>query len=503
MVWSLSRVRASGEAYLREIGRARLAQLTGGSAPSPRDIRGAYRHELGRGAIDLALEHAETLAPDEGDARSGRSLLAWLIELEVRDVCAPIDQWLAEWQESATVRTPDARVVAFSRVQREIARERDRAMRLQLDTARVALIERDLAPTLMERSARERDAIERLGIDGSLRDVAERLDGDDLAVLAESARDALQRSLDSWQDSLGDRLRRDFSITRAEARPADVAAALDASLFDGAFRASHREPTCRRALTDMGFDQALNERLRFPSGARVRGEAAECIAEEVPGAIHVAFGEDPGVEGHRRALHALGVALRLGHVEGDAPFEYRWLADPAIGEMCGMTIAGVLLDEGWLMRNADLSRNEARRLLRVTALAALHDVRHACALHLHYMETVDGGLSAGAHQELYAEIVGNAIGVRPHQVDTFLDAPPVLAPGARLRGMHGASVLAHELVERFDVDWYRNPRAGPWLVQAVLAPARGGTAMEMIKGATGREPSLHPYLAQLERVLAA
>ncbi len=168
-----------------------------------------------------------------------------------------------------------------------------------------------------------------------------------------------------------------------------------------------------------------------------------------------------------------------------------------------MTLAGGLLDEGWLMRHAELSRSEARRLLRITALGALHEVRHACALHVLYTESIDAGLPVGAQQELYSETVGGAIGVRPHHVDALLDVPPVLAPGARLRGMQAASILGDELVQRFDVDWFRNPRAGPWLRQAVLAPARGETVMEMVKAATGRDLSLGPYLTRLERLLAA
>jgi hypothetical protein len=88
-------------------------------------------------------------------------------------------------------------------------------------------------------------------------------------------------------------------------------------------------------------------------------------------------------------------------------------------------------------------------------------------------------------------------------VDALIDALPALAPSARLRGMQGASVLVEELVERFDVDWYRNPRAGPWLAQTVLAPACGETAAEMIKTATGRDLSFGPVLRRLERTLAA
>ncbi len=501
--WTLSRVRASGEGYLRELGRARLAQLSGRAGASPGEVREAYRHELGRDAIDLALEYAETSSPDSADARSGRALLAWLVGLDVHDVRAPIDQWVADWAERATVRTADARVVAFPSVEREIARESNRTMRLQLDGARVDLVKRDLASTIIERSARERDAIERLDIASSLREVAERLTGDDLVALADNARQALAQSVDSWRDSLRDRLRRDMAVPLAEARPADIAAATDASLFDGAFRASDREATCRRVLIDLGLDPEMQGRLRIEKFARMQGSRAEAVAVDVPAAIHIVFGEHGGVAGQRATLHALGEALRFAQVEADAAFEHRWLGDGAVHQMCGRVLSSLLVDDGWLMRYADLSRTEARRLARITALAALHELRHACALHLHYIESIDAAMTVGADEELYAEIVGSVIGVRPHGVDALLDAPPVLAPGVRLRGIQGASVLAHELVQRFDVDWYRNPRAGLWLAQALFVPARGETTAEMIKSAMGRELSLAPCIDRLERILAA
>ena len=503
MAWTLSGVRASGEGYCRELGRARVARLAGRPAPSPEEIREAYAHELGRPAIDVALELAETASPDSADALSGRALLAWLVALEVERVCAPMDHWLEQWWESAVVRTADARVVPLREVDRAIAREPDRAMRLQLDAARVELIERDAAPTLMERAARERDAIEQLGLAGTMREVAERLTGDDPGGLADGARDALARSADAWLDSLTDRLRSEHGIARPQARPADVMAAIDASLWDGAFRASGREAQARRMVTEMGFSPDLGGRLRIDMTTRARGSGAECIPVEVPGAVHVAFGAEGGVAAESSALRALGCALRLTHVQGDAPFEHRWLGDPSLLEMCGRALASVLVDEGWLMRYADLSRSEARRLVRTTALGALHELRHACALHIHYVESVDATLAVGAQRELYAEIVGSALGVRPHGADSLLDAPPVLVPGARLRGMQAAGVLSDELVERFDQDWYRNPRTGPWLTQAVLAPGCGETAAQMIRTATGRELSFAACVARLERALAA
>jgi hypothetical protein len=101
------------------------------------------------------------------------------------------------------------------------------------------------------------------------------------------------------------------------------------------------------------------------------------------------------------------------------------------------------------------------------------------------------------------ETIGSAIGVRPHPFDAVLRAPPLLHPASMVQAWQGASVLGDSLVEQFDVDWYRNPRTGPWLVHRLFAQACGELPAEVVKGATGREPSFMPYLGQLERLLSA
>jgi hypothetical protein len=45
----------------------------------------------------------------------------------------------------------------------------------------------------------------------------------------------------------------------------------------------------------------------------------------------------------------------------------------------------------------------------------------------------------------------------------LVDADPFLASAHTLRGWMGAALLADGLRERFNEDWYRNDRTGPFL----------------------------------------
>jgi hypothetical protein len=66
-------------------------------------------------------------------------------------------------------------------------------------------------------------------------------------------------------------------------------------------------------------------------------------------------------------------------------------------------------------------------------------------------------------------LVREATGARAPAADLVDDAAPWLRPAARVRGALFAVWAADALRDRFDEDWWRNPRAGPWLATEVLA----------------------------------
>ena len=501
--WTIGRVRASGEAYLRELGNARVLALRGRTAASPAEIRARHGFDLGRDALDVVLEQADLSGPDSPEARSARILLAFLLELSTADICAPMSEWIERWTGSAIVRTDEGRAVPFADVDAVISRERDRGARVHLDDARAALMDRDLIPAMRERAARERDAIESAGIGDSMLEVASRLGGVDFAALNASARDALSRSADAWRDSLGERLHRQSGIDVDEAQPADIAAAVSLAEFDGAFPRSLRSLAMRRFVSEMGLDPDAGGRLHIESALGAMARGAETVAVEVPKAVHIMLGADDGFHGYRRAFQALGHGLRFVHGPPDAHFEHRWLGDRAANEVGALTLRLVLLDQGWLMRYAGVTRGESETIARRAALWALHELRLALAKLRFHVEAVDSGLAAGGIDELYVETIGAAIGARPRPTDAVIFAPPMLRPASRVQAWQSASVLADALVERFDVVWYRNPCAGPWLVHGIFAPCCGELSGEVLKGATGREPSFAPYIARLERLLSA
>ncbi len=500
--WTPGRVRASGESYLRAAGHARHQALLGRSAPSAAEIRERFDFDLGRDALDVALEQVIDAAAGTDDACAARVLLGWLAGLEIARTLAPVERWIAEWRAGAVVRTAEAQAVRFDDARRMIGREPSRSARASIDGARTALIARELLATLVDRDARWRESVEALDLADSLAESIERVSGIDLDAVAARARAGLGRSADVWHDTLAAALEHRASLTLAEARYSDLLYALGTDAVDGAFGASRRLDIARRAVDDLGLGRALESRLTIELGPALDArEHAECVAVDVPHEVRVVIGSAGGLRASDVALEETGRALHLAHTDPDAPFELRWLGDPGARGMCGRILASLLVDRTWLARQLGLSRTEAATAARAAALVALHDLRRACGATLYRAQWLRSELAYGAAQEMYVATMAEAVTIAPHPVDALFDAPPSLAPASRMRAIEGAAALVEELVDRFDVDWYRNPRCGPWLAQHVFGAARGRLAEEVVTRATGREPSLTRYIEHLEMEL--
>ena len=65
---------------------------------------------------------------------------------------------------------------------------------------------------------------------------------------------------------------------------------------------------------------------------------------------------------------------------------------------------------------------------------------------------------------------------RYDRADAFVDVDPRFYAARYLRAWQLQALITETLVERYDADWWRNPRAGPWIVQALFGEgaARAG-----------------------------
>ncbi|HEX2716889.1 MAG TPA: hypothetical protein VHM67_04360, partial [Gemmatimonadaceae bacterium] len=63
------------------------------------------------------------------------------------------------------------------------------------------------------------------------------------------------------------------------------------------------------------------------------------------------------------------------------------------------------------------------------------------------------------------------------------------------------ALLADALTARFDEDWWRNPRSGPWVRTELFSMGQRETADELASRVAGRALDFAPVIAAVERLL--
>ncbi len=200
-------------------------------------------------------------------------------------------------------------------------------------------------------------------------------------------------------------------------------------------------------------------------------------------------------------LHELGHALHFSNVRADYPFEYRWLGDNSVTEAYAMLFDHRLQQPAWLRRHTGLDRSRTEAFIRAAAFEELHFVRRYCAKLLYEIQVYGGSTGWRALPDLYVETLGAATGFRYRRADAFLDLDARFYASRYLRAWQLQSLLEEGLTERFDEDWWRNPSAGPWIVQELLSEGQRESAGEIARRTVGTDISFGPLTRKLESLL--
>ena len=206
----------------------------------------------------------------------------------------------------------------------------------------------------------------------------------------------------------------------------------------------------------------------------------------------------------RTFLHELGHALHFANMRADYPFEYRWLGDNSITEGYAM------LFDHMLHRRAGLraTRSSARR--GSPDVPASGWVRGAAvpASLLRRSSSTKTELYGGEHSwsslpDLYVDTLSRATSFRYDRADAFVDVDPRYYAARYLRAWQLQAVVAESLVERFDEDWWRNPRAGPCIREQLFAEGQRELAHELAERVAARPLSFAPLVRATEEMLVA
>jgi hypothetical protein len=503
---ALDRLRRGGQAFMQDVSREYYLAYTGLKAAAElQPIYARHARVLDRDALEAVL--AEFAAAPEGseERRSARLLLEWQVESQGGRLLAELDERTIAWEAEAAVRLPDGSAVPYQRAAIEIANQPDRAARRTLEAARAALVGRELAPLKRERLERERDFVDSLALAGDYVAAFEAMSGVVLrgGGLAAQCEQFLRDTQAMWDEVFPERVRRSLGIEPGEATRADAAALLRAREYDRFFPGEAMERSVRRQVGEMGVDPDAGGRVRYDVEERHgKRSRAFCAPVRIPDEVYLVLRPHGGQVDYTTLLHELGHALHFAHMRPDHPFEFRWLGDNSITEGYAMLFDHRMQDRGWLRRYSELGKAELPAFLRVAGFEELHFLRRYCAKLLYEVQLYDGATSWESLPDLYVQLLGDAVGFRYHPADAFVDVDPCFYAARYLRAWQLQALLAATLTERFDEDWYRNPRAGPWMVEQLFGEGQRELAEELAQRVAGTTLSFGPVIRAVERLLA-
>lgn len=242
----------------------------------------------------------------------------------------------------------------------------------------------------------------------------------------------------------------------------DVLWGLRAAPLDGLFRPEGRLRRVAEHWSSLGLRQSLTRRARAERPHACLAPGAQLLPLAPPDDVRVCeSGMATGLAAELAAAQAAGRALGLTLVSRGLPHE---LAYPTVGTVAralGGLSALMLADPRFAQRRLDLDRAHGADLARVVAAWWLIHTRLLCA------QVLASGQPAGP---AFGEPVGRAL-TRELAHNTAAWFALRLSPGGPARAAMHAAALLWALRERFDEDWYRNPRAAEPLRGAA---ARGG-----------------------------
>jgi hypothetical protein len=349
------------------------------------------------------------------------------------------EAWRAA-EAAASARGPDG-TAPLAALEAALVRERDRERRLGLARAAAEA----LAPVA---SLRER------AVEARARARAEVGLAPDWQLVVEGDQ-ALAASDDAFRDVLAFAARRELGLApqaAGELTRADLLHLVEAPRYDGLFRPGMLPVTLKLTLEPLALDLG---------GVRIDDAAR---AGKWPGAhafgARVSFRPRGGAGDWHDLLAAVARAVAAAALSPRR-------ADPALGAALSWVLGGLLLEPRWLHDRVDVDRRQAPDVVRALALRRLLALR-ADAAALRVATEVERGLSGAAWREAHREALTAATGAAWDVGRASRDGDAGRL-GAALSGAAAGEALRRALVERYDEDWWRNPRSAAHLAGLLAA----------------------------------
>jgi hypothetical protein len=482
---TLDELLVDGERMSQDLNRE-YYELGAGLKETPQleEIYDRYAHVGGDDALDAAR------------GSGSREVLAWALGIRLGRKIASFEERQLAWEQSASI-TADGTSVPYLRVPIELANSADRAYRAELDDARGAAAAANLNPIREERFEAERNEVATLGVGDYVETIAWLADID-LDALGRQAQTFLADTADMYRDSLARLVKRRLGVEVEELRRSDTSWTFRANEFDAAFDPSKMLDTAVAQMRDMGLDAVQGGRVRVDTEERPRKQPRACCAPvRVPDEVYLVLRPSGGHSDYRTFWHELGHAMHFAAVDPALPFEARWLGDNSVTEGFAMLWDHLTIDAQWLRRYIQLPPVDTGNLVFELAVSELHMLRRYAAK-LSY-ELLFHREAASAPDE-YAERLTAATLFRYSPNNYLIDVDPGFYAARYLRAWQLEAGTARTLTERYDEDWWRNPRAGSFVLH-LMSRGQADPAHRLARDHFGWDLTFEPCIARLQALL--
>jgi len=414
------------------------------------------------------------LASASGDeARCLERLLGWVAEHHVQSANAELDDELEQWIATATMPHQGGNIPVRT-LPGLVSMTEDRPTRRALDALRSDAVA-DALPLQLDRLNRWGTASVELGF-GEYRQALQRLTGLNLAAVLREGRRLVAETNELYFDHLGIYLAKYLGLSVSDAESHDADWLGRQSWSDGTLDEATVLEAVGGDLRDIGIPLEAEGRIElaveaFPSPGMRPG----CAAIRVPDRIRLFVTPTTSAPGCRTLLREIGRALHWAYTSPQLPFELRSLGDESVVDAHASLFGGLGRSASWVRRVQGLEGDTLNEHIRLGAFLELFAVRRMVARLSFEVELAESE-RPGAMGPRWAELMLDVTGFRHDPRGFLADPGRRFYVARRLRARMLAALLNRELKSRFDDDWYRNPRTGPflgdWLAAGLTYDAR-------------------------------
>jgi hypothetical protein len=275
-----------------------------------------------------------------------------------------------------------------------------------------------------------------------------------LSAALESAQAFLQKTEDGYREVLSHALRKALPEWSMSIRPtrSDLHFAARAPGLDSCFSRAEYPWAVDRWLDEAGLSSPFI--LQRPDGQEPPPEAL-AVPLRLPDQVVFVSRPATGLPSLHSWMAERGRALFFASRQEEPPHQ-RWLFASHLPRLAARLFSGCAREPGWLRRYLKLPRELAPDAARMAAFFELTSLRQlcACALLAHSRPASEGDFA-----DAYREQMRSALRVDAPRGFVFFDARDWRACAEELLAEAMAEPARRRLRERFDEDYWRNPRA--------------------------------------------